>query len=345
MTAASTPTTRDWTGTLSHYLPDAPKKDVVESKFGKFLNVVEEKFPVKEPKLFYKRYPVKIVDARTHLSGGKDAWKFEEHGFCFITPPAYEFEEHKQQNRRRVDSEYGPKVAEICRVACGAKRAFWMSHQRRAENGTPTEGYARGAGHSDYGFEFEKQFRTVLTARYGVPEAEAQSCGLCVANMWAPVERPAFKNPLALLDASTIDMQKETTRYILHQSVDNGYGYYNGFDTKKSLQRGDVEEMKEEAAKAQRKLEARVPQAAMDAPAMSPLWAEHHRWVYLSDMQLDEAVVFKQVDFRPSSTAKATFHVSFPDPFHKDWKDCPGRRSIECRVILMYDPETPVAKL
>ena len=58
--------------------------------------------------------------------------------------------------------------------------------------------------------------------------------------------------------------------------------------------------------------------------------------VYLSDMTTQEAVIFKQYDFRKSQPAKATFHLSFPEAnrFHEAWAECPGRRSLECRVIL-----------
>ena len=52
----------------------------------------------------------------------------------------------------------------------------------------------------------------------------------------------------------------------------------------------------------------------------------------------EEAVVFKQYDFRPTSPSKATFHQAFPDPHHDAWEQCPPRRSIECRILLVYDP-------
>ena len=52
-----------------------------------------------------------------------------------------------------------------------------------------------------------------------------------------------------------------------------------------------------------------------------------------------EAVIFKQFDFRSSSRSRATFHQAFPDPFHAGWLECPPRRSIECRLLLTFDPE------
>lgn len=326
---------RDVDTSLFYYRQEAPRTDVSVPALGKsWSNIVEMKFPMKM-KEYYKRYPVKIVDARTHLPGGKEAWDIDDHGFCFVKPPnpVSDFQDYGLVKR-----DYGPQVAEVCRLACGAKKAFWMSHMRRAEIGDApgarknmNEGYATGAGHSDYGPEFEEQFRTVLHRRYGMPEEEARTCGLVLVNMWVPVERPAYKDPLCLLDASSIDMEKETVAWKLANDIDNGYKVAykeGGLSSKEALER--------------------VPVAAQDAPALAPTYGPTHRWVYLPDMAEDEAVVFKQYDFRnkvPGMGAKATFHCSFPDQFHNNWKDCPGRRSLECRVILTYDPETPAAKL
>ena len=70
-----------------------------------------------------------IVDARTHLPRGLEAWELDTHGFCFVRRPQYDFEEHEQQDFRRVNKEFAPKVLECVRQAAGAKNAFWLSHQ------------------------------------------------------------------------------------------------------------------------------------------------------------------------------------------------------------------------
>ena len=179
--------------------------------------------------------------------------------------------------------------------------------------------YVLGFAHTDYGPEFEAQFRDVLHHRYKMPEDEAQRCGICVVNLWAPVQRPAYQNPLAVLDASTMDLSTDAVSYHLDPAFDTGYAYFKD-------QTG--------AAVHPRPLEQRVPVAAIDAPALSPLFkyvrlqtagtahsdiahtlrslslqpiviSHHpiarspgHRWVYLPDMSPDEAMVFKQFDFR-----------------------------------------------
>ena len=122
-------------------------------------------------------------------------------------------------------------------------------------------------------------------------------------------------------------------RFKLHAGFDNAYNYENKGQDGKS--------------KHSRPIEQRVPVAAQDAPALFPLYSPRQRWVYLPDMLEEEAMIFKQYDYRDSATTKATFHAAFRDPFHDKWPQCPGRRSIECRVILTFDPdsEDPKAKL
>ena len=191
--------------------------------------------------------------------------------------------------------------------------------QRRGEPsvqkiGIVADGYVLGFPHADYGPDNEAQFRQVLMGRFGVAEEEAMTCGLCLVNLWAPVNRTAFKNPLAYLDCSTVNMNTDTVRYLLDSELDTGY-YSN------------------------RPLNERVPIAAKDCPAIGPVHRDAHRWVYCSDMTEEEAVLFKQFDFRSSSRSRATFHQAFPDPFHASWLECPPRRSIECRLLLTFDPE------
>ena len=107
-----------------------------------------------------------------------------------------------------------------------------------------------------------------------------------------------------------------------------------------------------------KKGEAAVPAAALDAPALGPYYNEGHRWVFCPDMRVDEAVLFKQYDWRAAAhhsgssgsssriTAKGSFHTSFRDHHHepessdgssKTALSVPGRRSLECRVLLVFD--------
>ena len=86
---------------------------------------------------------------------------------------------------------------------------------------------------------------------------------------------------------------------------------------------------------------SKVPLASQDAPALGPKFDPSHRWVYCPDMTPSEAVIFKQYDFRPSGQTRAAYHHSMEDKFHDCWKECPGRRSIECRILLTFDDNAP----
>merc|ERR1712096_375176 len=66
-----------------------------------------------------------------------------------------------------------------------------------------------------------------------------------------------------------------------------------------------------------------------------PTYAPQHRWVFMSDQRPDEAWLFKQYDTRPG-VARQCFHNSFHDPFHDEDPDCPGRRSAEFRILLIF---------
>ena len=263
--------TRDWQTKMMYFDREAPRGSVTVEPWGEWDHVIG--FGGGDGPMM-TMHDIDVVDARTHLPGGKEAWTLHEHGFQFIDTPAYDFVDHKEHDRKKCDREFGPKVCEAARLTAGAKRCFWMSHQRRAEPDErySADGYASGFGHSDYGPEFEAQFRTVLENRYGMDAEEAATCGLLLCNLWCPVQRPAYDHPLVLLDGSSVDLGTDGAYWKLDPSVDNGYA----------------------EGKQRRPMEERVPIAAKDAPALAPLHSEGHRWVCLTDMTPQEAVIFKQ---------------------------------------------------
>lgn len=255
-------------------------------------------------------HEVTVQNARSCQPGGLSSWKFEEHALTFVKAEfCSNFHDPKV-----VKSEFEPRLLELAKRTTGATRAWMVGHQIRTEItgfGTSSASYARFA-HSDYGPEYEPLFRRLLVGRFGFSEEEAQNCGLCCANYWAPIERPAYRDPLCLLDCTSVDLEKDTVRYIYQGEL--------GFKNNKPLAE-------------------RIPAAAQDAPAIAPVFSSRHRWVYAPDQTPEEAVIFKQYDWRPNVARRACWHTSFRDDFHKDWEDCPGRRSIECRLLLVWDKE------
>ena len=122
---------RDWKGMFSFFKSDAPTS-TVKTEWGVFEDVVQPFGDFAAEQCFAKSLTT-IVDARTHFPGGKDGWDLQENGFCFLQRPEYAFEEHEQQDFRRCNKEFAPKVLESVRKAAGASRALWLSHIRRGE--------------------------------------------------------------------------------------------------------------------------------------------------------------------------------------------------------------------
>lgn len=258
--------------------------------------------------------PMTILDARVH-NGGISNWDFEENGFTMInTPPPVDF-----RDKAVVQDEYVPQLLDTVKRATGAKRAILMSFANRSSKDPDSKGTTSNLSfadyaHTDFGPKFEEPFRKMLEVREKVPLLEAQTCGLSVATVWHPWDRPAYKNPLCLVDSKSVDNTGEPPIVPFLSLMDMGYG--------KNLKKKEGE---------------RVPIAGIDAPAAGAIYSPLHRWVFCPDMDPSEGWLFKQYDFRPDAKSKVAFHYSFADPFHDNWKECPPRRSIEFRILLTYD--------
>ena len=151
-------------------------------------------------------------------------------------------------------AHYEERVIGAAQRHTGASKVIFTSYMvRGAEAKGQVFPYATFT-HADDGSEFEPFFRRMLQHRCGFSEAEAQSCGICAANLWVPAGGPAYKNPICLPDGSTPqDWEAETIRFSQRSDLH--------YDTR----RPEAE---------------RVPRSARDAPAIGLLPHERHRWVY-----------------------------------------------------------------
>jgi hypothetical protein len=61
---------------------------------------------------------------------------------------------------------------------------------------------------------------------------------------------------------------------------------------------------------------------------------DRHRWYYLSEMRIDEALLLKCFDNDRSGRARYTAHSSFKDP--KTPANAPARESIEARALVFF---------
>ena len=76
--------------------------------------------------------------------------------------------------------------------------------------------------------------------------------------------------------------------------------------------------------------------AGVNQPILTLGLAAHdeHEWLYWPNMQLDEMLVFKQLETR-ADRSRFVFHTSFDDP--NSPPDAPGRRSIELRFLCLTE--------
>lgn len=140
----------------------------------------------------------------------------------------------------------------------------------------------------------------------GFSEEESNSVDICSVNVWHPRDIPAWKDPLCLLDVSTVDLANEVCPI---PSI-NLHGEAN----------------------------TKFP------PLVGPCYSPKHRWVYISDQKPDEAWLFKQWDER-EGVARSCFHNSFVDPTHLNDPSKPGRRSVEFRMYLTFPKKSATSKL
>jgi len=278
-------------------------------------------------------HDVKMVDARGAV-GGLESWTLDRNGIMVLRPPPpVDFEDAELVKR-----EYYPAVSECVKQHTGATRCFVMSFGIRSE--TPpnaTMSYA-GFAHTDAGPGAVKGWRLVLP-ELGVPEAEAQNCAVCMMNLWFPRDRPAYQNPLCVLDVASLPSQDLVDNVGGHllQTVkyQPGHGGINLLH--KDLPVAKPKEIHEDGRR------SKTPYYAL-----GPLYEPTDRWVFISDQTPEEAWLFKQYDER-NGVAKSVCHTAFRDPTHQEKpKTTHGRRSVEFRLLLTFpkrDGPTSSSKL
>lgn len=140
-----------------------------------------------------------IHDARPRFVAGEIA--LDSQGFVLLPADDTAFD---YRDDAAIVRDYYPRAFELAKRATGATRVFPWQHVVRTE--TPTsfnDAYARFV-HCDY-----QRGRAEKTARYFLREKGIEldpdtDWEFCWVNVWQPVDVPALRNPLALLDAETL---------------------------------------------------------------------------------------------------------------------------------------------
>ena len=317
---ASLNSNRNITASMRYFSPNAP----IDSEFG-VVSIGErpgdtkESYKARRHQLTVSK-EVKFVDARIL---GLDRYKLNVHGFQFVKSPEAL---PNWKNKNDVYDIYYERLKMLVKKHTGATKAFVFSHLLRPGKSF-TSAYA-GFAHLDYGPAFETAWRRLLVARYGLTSEEASTCGLAVVNVWHPIEIPAYKNPLCLLNYESINLKTDAIsyRYVGNPTLRSRDGSEKVPGKEAVASRGDYK---------RKNKDERIPAAGVAYDTLGALFNPNHQWVYISDQTPDTSIIFKQWDSR-ENVSRCTFHSSFYDRYHDSWLDCPKRKSFESRIMIVY---------
>jgi len=153
-------------------------------------------------------------------------------------------------------------------------------------------------------------------------------------------DHPAFADPLALMDMSSIELGKgwEATGAMrrLPIAIDQLSSLGDNDEPSPFYRSGRFYGLDDEGQQTMKSDDGLLSACPFD-PA--------HRFFFCSDMRPDEAWLFKQWDTREGPDARVCFHSAVHDPFYDEGgQRMPTRRSLECRLVLTF-PKPRGAKL
>lgn len=145
-------------------------------------------------------YEVEIEDAR--CLEGADALSLERNGLSLVSHASAVRDFRDDALVREV---YYTEWSERLRDLTGATRVFFLHHLIRTE--TPrdfNDAYARFV-HCDFSDELAERLAHGAAREAGAEREEIRRSDYVLYNVWQPIERDVAQNPLALIDAATLD--------------------------------------------------------------------------------------------------------------------------------------------
>tara|TARA_B100000519_G_scaffold151413_1_gene132348 strand:+ start:385 stop:1176 length:792 start_codon:yes stop_codon:yes gene_type:complete len=139
---------------------------------------------------------VQIHDARSR----SDAVALEANGFVLEshTPAVKDF-----YTKAEVESVYYPEMHALLRRVTGADKVYTTQHVVRTENTSDFNlAYARFV-HTDYSLKKPRKTAEKLLKERG--ENADQYSHFAWYNTWQPIERRVYQNPLAVIDATSLE--------------------------------------------------------------------------------------------------------------------------------------------
>lgn len=138
-----------------------------------------------------------------------------------------------------------------------------------------------------------------------IPAAELEkrkNSRWAIMNVWRPLKRPIAREPLALLDANTVDEEDLIgVMSIFPQKKDAAFGtaYPGGVGCVRSFSLAAL------------KTSLTLGSHSASFETSQVLANEKHRWYYASRLSPNEALLFKQFDSKTDGRARQTPHTAF----------------------------------
>ena len=124
-----------------------------------------------------------------------------------------------------------------------------------------------------------------------------------IMNVWRPLVRPVTREPLALLDADTVDVNNDLVGVMamFPQNKDAAFGkaYPGGRGCGRTFSWTTLKNI----------ADACLFSASFETSQI--LANDKHRWYYASNLGPDEALLFKQFDSKTDGRARQTPHTAF----------------------------------
>ena len=145
------------------------------------------------------KHPVEIHDARGGLADG--GLTLDVNGFALLRHASTVRDFRNDEEVRRV---YYPEIVALAKRTTGAREIMITQHVVRTEDTSDfNKAYARFV-HCDYTLDDPRDLAMRALARRKLDSGDYANSEFAWFNSWQPFDHPVERNPLAVVDASTV---------------------------------------------------------------------------------------------------------------------------------------------
>ncbi|EUC27140.1 hypothetical protein COCCADRAFT_77216, partial [Bipolaris zeicola 26-R-13] len=239
----------------------------------------------------------------TDVRGHEHEFKLDKHGFQFVKHRSNFGRNGEWRDRDKLNEVYYAELRDLIKKHTGATTVIPRGRVVRDEKlatGDPISGERKRIGpyatlaHVDFSYTGARQY---IEAWGPEAVAKAMKCRWAIIATWRPIIKTATRMPLGICDASSIG--DEDLREVMGMTKGRG--------------------------------QSGRPPAYMWMME-KPRSPDQHRWLYMSDMKPEDAVLMKFFDTR-EDVARRTPHSAFETPFDHG----PERSSLEVRSLVLWE--------